>query len=427
MLGNRESAIGLVGRHREQRLLASLFAAVATRGEALMLRGEPGIGKSRLLSEAAQTANERDMLVLTTTGVQSEAHLPYAGLHQLLRPVRRHVAALPQLQQTALDAAFGLSDDVVPEQFRIAMGALDLLSEVAAERPMLLMVDDAQWLDQPTADVLAFLARRIESDPILLLVAIRDGYASVLRDVGLPEHRLDRLDDAAAAELLDGSAPELAAPVRTQVLREAAGNPLAVLELPAAPRGRGLELSGPDALPLTERLERAFAGRVADLPERTRILLLVAASTEDATIDPILQAGSVIARTDLEFDALVPAVEAGIVTVDAHARTLRFRHPLVRSAVVQSASVADRKHAHRALAGVLTDQPDRRAWHRAALLTGEHEDVALELEEAGNRARHRGALAIAVTALTRAAELERRVDDATPCLVCGIQSQPPHA
>jgi DNA-binding CsgD family transcriptional regulator/tetratricopeptide (TPR) repeat protein len=317
------------------------------------------------------------------------------------------VTALPALQHAALDAAFGLRDDVVPEQFRIAMGALDLLSDVAGERPMLLVVDDAQWLDQPTADVLAFLARRIESDPILLLVAIRDGYESVLGDVGLPEHRLDRLDDAAAAELLDGSAPELAAPVRTQVLREAAGNPLAVLELPAAPRRRLLELSGPDALPLTERLESAFAGRVADLPDLTRMLLLVAASTEDAAIGPILQAGSVIARTDVEFDEIVPAAEAGIVTVDAHAQTLQFRHPLIRSAVAQSASVADRKRAHHALASVLSDEPDRRAWHHAALLTGEHEDVALELEEAGNRACHRGALAIAVTALIRAAELGR--------------------
>src|ERR1044071_7911496 len=235
MLGKRELSVPLVGRDPERRLLASLFAAVATRGEALVLRGEPGIGKSRLLSEAAQTANEGDMRVLTTIGVQSEAHLPYAGLHQLLRPVRRHVTALPPLQHAALDAAFGLSDVVVPEQFRIAMSALDLLSEVAGERPVLLVVDDAQWLDRPTADVLAFLARRIESDPILLLVAIRDGYESVLGDVGLPEHRLDRLDDSAAAELLDESAPELAAPMRAQVLREAAGNPLAVLELPAAP------------------------------------------------------------------------------------------------------------------------------------------------------------------------------------------------
>ncbi|WP_245971859.1 helix-turn-helix transcriptional regulator [Solirubrobacter pauli] len=250
------------------------------------------------------------------------------------------------------------------------------------------------------------LARRIEADPILLLVAIRDGYGAVLGDVGLPEHRLDRLDDAAAAELLDRSAPSLDAAVRTQVLREAAGNPLAVLELPAARRGVGGDAATPDTVPLTDRLERAFAGRVAELPEPTRLLLLVGASTEDAALGPILHAAGVLSRNGMGLDAIASAVDAGIVTVE-HARTLEFRHPLVRSAILRSASLADRQRAHQALADVLADDPDRRAWHHAALLTGEHEDVAVELEQAAERARHRGALAVAVAALDRAAELGR--------------------
>src|SRR4051812_49104364 len=176
MLGTaRDEAAPLLGRAQEQSLLTSLLDGVGDRGQALVLRGEPGIGKSRLLSTAAQAARDRGMTVLTTTGVQSEAHLPFAGLHQLLRPVRERAAELPAAQREALDAAFGLSHDVVPEHFRIAMASLDLICEVG---PLLLVVEDAHWLDPPTADVIAFVARRIESDPVLVLVAVRDGYPS---------------------------------------------------------------------------------------------------------------------------------------------------------------------------------------------------------------------------------------------------------
>src|SRR3954468_14942136 len=164
MLGTaRDEAAPLVGRHDEQALLTSLLDDVATRGQALVLRGEPGIGKSRLLSESERTARERGMAVLRTTGVQSEAHLPFAGLHQLLRPVRDRASELRDVQRAALDAAFGLTHEAAPEPFRIAMAALDLLSDVAAESALLLVVEDAHWLDRPTADALAFVARRIES------------------------------------------------------------------------------------------------------------------------------------------------------------------------------------------------------------------------------------------------------------------------
>jgi DNA-binding CsgD family transcriptional regulator len=404
MLGRaHQQEAPLLGRVEEQHVLTSLLDDVATRGQALVLRGEPGIGKSRLLSEAAQAARGRGMTVLSTAGVQSEAHLPFAGLHQLLRPVRGHAAGLSSVQRAALDAAFGLTDEAAPEQFRIAMAALDLVSDVAGNAPVLVVVEDAHWLDRPTADVLAFVARRIESDPVVLLVATRDGYASVLGEAGLPEHRLGGLDDATAAELLDASEPELPPGVRMRILHEAAGNPLALLELPAAAGERDDEQRLWGGLPLSERLERAFADRVADLPEPTRLLLLVAALNDDESLDEILHAGGVLAGEVLDLDAVAPAAEAGIIELDLHA--LRFRHPLVRSAVAQSAGVADRRRAHRALASVLDAEPDRRAWHRAALLTGEHEDVALELEEAGARARRRGALAVAVTALRRAAEL----------------------
>ena len=381
----------------------SLLDDVTARGQALVVHGEPGIGKSRLLSETERTARERGMAVLSTTGVQSEAHLPFAGLHQLLRPVRGRAGELREVQRAALDAAFGLTHEEAPEHFRIAMAVLDLVSDVAADAPLVVVVDDAHWLDRPTADVLAFVARRIESDPIVVLVAIRDGYPSALSEAGLPEHEVVALDHTTAEALLDGSAPGLSAEARIRVLREAAGNPLAILELPAVVGRREDEQWPAAGMPLTDRLERAFADRVSDLPDATRLVLLVAALSDEDRLDEILAASTVVAGTAVDLDVAGPAAEAGIVNADL--QTIRFRHPLIRSAIVQSAGLAERRRVHEALAKVLHDQPDRRAWHRAALLSGEHEDVALELEQAAARARRRGAVPVAVTATRRAAEL----------------------
>jgi DNA-binding CsgD family transcriptional regulator len=393
----------LLGRATEQELLASLLNEVDARGQALVLRGEPGIGKSRLLAEAAREARERGMAVLTATGVQSEAQLPFAGLHQMLRPVRERAVGLPPLQREALDAAFGLTDEVAPEPYRIAMAALDIISDLAAEQPALLVVDDAHWLDRPTADVLAFVARRIESDPVLLLAASRDGYPGGLADAGLPEHRLTTLDEATSAALLDTAAPGLAPTTRSRVLLEAAGNPLGLLELPAAGGPAAGSDSLPGGLPLTERLERAFAGRIADLPSTTRLVLLVAALSDGDAVGEILQAASLVAGMPVDLDAFEPAAGAALVDVDVD--SVRFRHPLIRSAVRQSGGVQQRRAAHEALALTLEADPDRRVWHRAALMTGTHEELARELEEAGARAQRRGAIDVALTALGRAVQL----------------------
>lgn len=398
----QDEAVPLLGRDQERSLLKSLLDEVATHGQALMLRGEPGVGKSRLLCAAASAARERGMTVLSTTGVQSEAHLPFAGLHQLLRPVRGRAVQLPSVQRAALDAAFGLTREVAPEHFRIAMAALDLISEVASDAPVLLVVEDAQWLDRPTSEALAFVARRIESDPVVLLGATRDGYPSAL-GAGLPEYRISGLDGATAEALLDAVAPHLSPAARSRVLREAAGNPLALIELPDAVRQHEDEPWTARPLPLSERLERAFAARVSDLPAETQRVLLVAALDDGDSIDEILRAASLVAGASLDLDFAAPAAEARIVDVDL--QTIRFRHPLIRSAVAQSAGLGDRRRAHAALADVLADDPDRRAWHRAALLAGEHEDVALDLEAAGLRAQRRGAVAVAVSALKRAADL----------------------
>jgi len=399
MLGTRRNGGSpLLGRDQEQALLIALLDEVAERGQALVLRGEPGIGKSRLLSLAAQTARDRGMTVLTATGVQSEAHLPFAGLHQLLRPVRERAAELPPIQRDALDAAFGLTPDVAPEYFRIAMATLDLLADVAGDAPVLLVVEDAHWLDAPTAEVLGFVARRIESDPLILLAAARDGYPSALADAGLPEHRLAGLDDTTAAALLEAASPDLPRGARDRVLREAAGNPLALLELPAV-----ASEDEPGSLPLTERLERAFAARVSELPETTRLVLLVAALSDGDAISEILPAAAVAAATPVDLDATEPAVDAALIDFDVN--SIHFKHPLVRSAVRQSAGVQQRRRVHEALAVTLDADPDRRVWHRAALITGPHEQLADELEAAADRARRRGAIDVAVTALQRAVQL----------------------
>ena len=335
--------------------------------------------------------------------MQSEARLAFSGLHQLLRPVRARAANLPQVLRGALDAAFGLTHGAAPERFRIAMAALDLLSEVAGEAPVLVIAEDAQWLDRATSDVLAFVARRLESDPIVLLAAVRDGYPSALGDAGLPDLRIGPLESGAAAELLDASTTQLTAGMRQRLLAEAAGNPLALIELPIAAAQPRWGAPLPGLTPLTERLEQAFAARVSDLPEQSRLLLLVAALNDSERVSEVLDAGSIVAGATLDIGYLEPGARASIVDVDE--RTVRFRHPLMRSAVRQGASVPQRRRVHEALAEVLHADPDRRVWHRAALVTVPDEELAAELEDAGRRARRRGALGVALTALRRAAEL----------------------
>src|SRR4051794_389827 len=377
----RDPAGPLLGRGAEVEALTSLLDGIESGGGALVLRGEPGIGKSRLLAEASALARERDIAVLRTTGVQSEAHVAFSGLHQLLRPVRVHAAALLPAQRAVLDSALGFRDDAAPEPFRIAMAVLDLLSEVAADRPHLVIAEDAHWLDRPSSDVLAFVARRLESDPIILLAATRDGFWSSLVDAGLPEHRLNALDPAIAAQLLDTSAGPLTPATRNRILGEAAGNPLAIIELPVAVAHVDQGTPMPGLVPLTDRLEQAFAARVADLPDASRLLLLTAALNDEERLSEVLEVGRAVGAAPIDVDLLDHAVQAAIVDVDE--RTVRFRHPLMRSAVRQSASVLQRRRVHEALADVLRTEPDRRVWHRAALIAGTHEDVAAELEEAG--------------------------------------------
>jgi DNA-binding CsgD family transcriptional regulator len=395
----------LFGRDHEVEHLTDLLDQVRERGGALIVRGDAGIGKSTLLAAAARQAGDRGMRVLAASGVQTETNLPFAGLHQLLRSVLTGIDSLPAPQRTAMQAAFGLVDAPAPEQFLIAMAALTLLSEAAATSPLLLIAEDAQWLDLPTAAVLTFVARRLESEPIILLAAIRDGFDSALADAGLPQLTLAPLDDTAAGLLLETHAPDLPPAVRARLLGDAAGNPLPLTELPRALAKvqQGTALPLPVWLPLTTRLEHSFAQRVSALPEATRTLLLVASVSEGPILSDVLRAAALVGGGTPAEEALEPAVATGLLEVDELG--LRFRHPLVRSAIYQSASLPQRHEVHAALAQVLADRPDQRAWHRVAATIGSDESVAEELEAAALRAQRRGAIEVAVAALERAAAL----------------------
>ena len=417
MLAPSKDRAPLLGRSAEVEVLTGLLDDVERTGAALVLRGDPGIGKSRLLAEAVVLADEREMNVLATTGVQSETQLAFAGLQQLLRPVQAQATGLTATHQAVLDAALGIGGDEPPEHFRIALAVLDLLADAATDSPLLLAVEDAHWLDQPSVDVLSFIARRLESDPIVLLAAIREGYPTAFSADELPELRLQPLDPASATRLLADSGDQLSAGERTRILREAAGNPLALVELPSIAHRLDDDQLMPGLVPLTERLEHAFAARAADLPPSTQLLLLVAALNDSESLSEVLQAGRMVADQPVGVEALQAAADVAIVELDE--RTVRFRHPLMRSAVRQSASVEQRRRVHQALAETLEREPDRRVWHQAALLTGVHEKVAMELEEAGRRARRRGALHVAITALRRAAELSDPAQRARRLLSAG--------
>lgn len=393
----------LFGRERELRLIEERLDSVRDGGSALLVRGEAGVGKTAILEAAKLRAASRGMALLAVTGVGSETNLPFAGLYELLRPIVERSERLPGPQQAALRAAFGLADVPAAELFLVALGALDLLSDFASERALLLVVDDAQWLDRSTTSVLAFIARRLQSEPIVLLVASRDLPETLFADI-VPELRVEGLDEIASRELLQAHSPNLSGQIRDRVLRESAGNPLALVELPKA---IALETSSsglfPEHLPLTTRLERAFASRILELPLKTREVLLIAATDEGSNLAEILSAAKLFGGEELSLEVLAPAVMARLIYDDAV--NVQFRHPLVRSAVSGTSNIVERAAAHTALATVLKDDPDRSVWHRAAATVGADEGIAQALESAGTRALQRGDVRVAIRALDRAAEL----------------------
>ncbi|MFI6603577.1 ATP-binding protein [Nonomuraea sp. NPDC050536] len=407
----------LFGREAELKALSDLIDNPGD-GSGVLIRGEAGIGKSALVAEAASAAAAAGLRVLTTTGVEAEQNLPYAGLHQLLYPVRSGVGALPTPQRDALRSALGLAEAAEPSAYLIGLATLTLLSEAAAVRPLLVVAEDVHWLDRASADVLAFVARRIESEPIVMVATLREGERSHVQDAGLSPMLVDRLSDEVATALLDSIAPGLPPAVRVRLLEEAAGNPLALTELPAALGYHGdpgpvpslsdrLGGLGPE-LPLSERLARAFTARVAALPAPTRTALLVAALSQSDSVSETLAATGLILGSTAEPDVLGPAAEARLIELAIG--TVTFRHPLMRSAIAADSTLAVRRQAHLALAETLHEQPDRRVWHRAAATAGADEGVAAELDSAADRARHRGGVAAAIAALEQAARLSEGQD-----------------
>ena len=390
----------LVNRVRESQVLEDLIDSDA--GAAIVVSGPAGIGKSALLQAALSHATRRGMRPLYASGVQSEAQLAFAGLHQLLHPLLDRIGELPPRQAEALRAAFGMDESSTPEPFLIGLAALELLSDAAAESSLVVLVEDAHWLDRPSADVLAFVARRLGSEPVVVLAALRDGYDTPLS--GLAELALGPLDDQAANELLDIHAPELKDPRRSHVLHEAAGTPLALMELPRVDVHSELsDVNMPRVLAMTARLEHAYASRLRDLPSLTCELLLIAAADDEDSVSEVLRASEMmLPGRDVTVAALEPATRAGLLALDS--ARLEFRHPLVRSAIYQAASLHDRQSVHAALAQVLAD-PDRRAWHRAAATTHPDEDVAADVEQTAQRALARGAGTVALAALARSAAL----------------------
>ncbi|WP_406636549.1 AAA family ATPase [Amycolatopsis sp. WGS_07] len=391
----------LHGRDAELKELTELVGGPEGR-VGVVIRGEAGVGKSALVAEAAAAASVAGMRVLRTAGAEAEQDLAYAGLHQLLHPIRAGVAGLPAPQRAALETALGLAEGPEPSAYLVGLAALTLLADTAAAKPVLVVAEDVHWLDRASADVLAFVARRIETEPIALIATLRDGSEPLL---GLPLMPLGRLSDDAAAELLDSVAPRLDPMVRARVLAESAGHPLALTELPSAVAD--LDVLDP-VLPLTERLERTFASRVATLPEATRAALLVAALNETGSIAETLAATGIVLGTSVDAEVLSPAADARLVEFAVGCVT--FRHPLMRSAIPAAATLGDRRRAQLALAETVRDQPDRRAWHQARAASGPDETVAAALESAADRARRRGGAAAAIAALEQAAQLSEDPD-----------------
>ena len=398
--GIRGPAAGLTGRRSERGVLDRFVAGVrAGEGRALVVRGEPGVGKTVLLDYLAGRAS--GCRVARAAGVQSEMELAFAGLHQLCAPMLDHAESLPVPQREALRTAFGLSAGPVPDRFLVGLAVLGLLSEAAGERPLICVVDDAQWLDRASAQALGFAARRLAADPVGLVFAARVPGEDV---AGLPELVVEGLAEDDARELLESvlTGP-LDARVRDRIIADTHGNPLALLELP-----RGLtpaQMTGGfgvrSAVPLDGRIEESFGRQLEMLPAQTLRLVQLAAA--DPSGDPVL-VWRAAGRLAIGAGAARPAVEAGLAEFGAR---VRFRHPLVRSAAYRSASARTRQELHGALAEA-TDpavDPDRRAWHRAEAAPGPDEDVAAELERSAGRAQRRGGLVAAAAFLERSAGL----------------------
>jgi DNA-binding CsgD family transcriptional regulator len=389
----------LFGRDKDLEFLHAFVGQSSSDGGALVLSGAPGVGKTVLLEAVAAHSADAGLRVLRAAGAEFEADLSFAGLNQVLHPLFGDIEDLSPPQRSALEVALGLGDGPAPDQLVVCNAGLSLLVKAAAKEPLLVIVDDLQWVDRASALVLGFVARRLHGTRVGFLAAFRSGDESFFERSGLRAHDLGPLDDAASTALLADRFPALAPRVRQRLLAEAQGNPLALLELPAALTGMTSSsrvLASP-TLPLSQRLQAVFAARITGLPAASRYLLLLAVL--DGTGDlGLLQSAS--GQTKLE--GLGSAERARLVRVDRDGR-LTFRHPLTRSAVTELSTSGERRDAHRALAPYAA--PERRAWHLAEATVGHDEEVASLLEETARKVLRQGDAVAAVEGLLRAAEI----------------------
>jgi AAA ATPase-like protein len=413
----------LLGRVREcadlDRLLAEVTGGAS---RVLVLRGEAGAGKSALLDHVSDQVG--DWRVVTAVGVESEMELAYSGLQQICAPVLEVLDRLPAPQRDALEVVFGLSAGSAPDRFLVGLATLTLLAEAAESQPLVCIVDDAQWLDLASAQVLAFVARRLQAERIAIVCAARAGSGDEVL-AGLPVLPVAGLDDDDARTLLVGNLHgALDSAVCDRIIAESHGNPLALLELPrtwsVADLAGGFGL--PSVGPIADKIEQSYAQRLLRLPPQTQLLMLIAAAEPLGDRALLHRAAEILG---VDPSSVNPAVDAQLLQVR---RRVQFAHPLVRSATYRTANADDRQRVHRALAEATDAEidPDRRAWHQARAVAAPDEDVAAELERSADRARSRGGLAAAAAFLTQAAELTpspmRRVSRAIDAAFAHLQA-----
>ena len=402
MRSTSRSEARLWGRRTECDQLDQLLASARTGASAaIVMRGQAGVGKTALLDYLL--AHAAGCRVVRVLGVESEMELAYAALHQLCAPFLDRLDRIPAPQRDALSVGFGLRVGATPDPFRIGLAVLSLLSDVAETQPLVCLVDDAQWLDSASAQVLGFVARRLASESIVLIFAARDSFAT-MQLAGLPELTVRPLGDPDARSLLASAIPgKLEAPIRDRIVAESSGNPLALLELPKAwtlaAFAGGFDL--PDAVSVSARIEESFRRQLTPLPGESRKLLLLAAG--EPVGDPAV-IWAAAGRLGITKDASGPATATGLLHIGLH---FRFRHPLLRSVVYRDASIDERRQVHAALADA-TDarlDPDRRVWHLAAAAAGPDEEVAAQLEASASRAQARGGMAASAAFLQRSVTL----------------------
>jgi DNA-binding CsgD family transcriptional regulator len=395
----------LVGRAAECAQIERLLnAAHGGRSEVLIVRGEPGVGKSALLRYALGRATQAGLTTISARGIESESEIPFAGLADLIRPVSQAISSIPETQQVVLAGALALGPPIPGDRFAVCAATLSLLAAAADQKPLLCVVDDIQWLDASSAEAIAFAARRVEAEGIGVLIALREGERATIDLSDFPTLRLHGLNEQAAIDLLTATQPGLTAEVASRLNAAVRGNPLALLEIPVLLSEA--EQSGtaplPDPLPAGPNLERAFLRRVGGLPREAQRALVAAAASESGDMAQILRG---LKLMQLPAGALDAAESAGLISIEGPQVT--FRHPLIRSAIFQAADPVDRRNAHKALAEALDDEQfaDRRAWHLAAAATAPDEAVAAALERTAQWSKSRRGYGEAARALIRAASL----------------------